>query len=373
MSYARAVRTGNRTAAALLLWLALFPGLCAAAPDYGALARWLAGLEPAQGVSPSTGPAWTRYARAFDTSWTALERERLGKMRGWAVSELRIPGRNGRPLFYPFSGPDFLSAGLFFPEAPEYVLIGLEPVGALPDFGGMSEASLAAYLDSVERSLGDLFKRSYFRTRRMQSDLDRQGVGGTLPLLLLFLPRLGCEVLSLRGVRLKSDGALEDYELSEGGRAAPAGIRIEFRRKGETRRLFYFSLDLSDGALKSAPQVMAYVRRLGRVNSFLKSAAYLMHGKRFDSIRGAILGQSACVLQDDSGIPYPLYDPGRWELRLYGSYAEPIAEFKDIRQPELERAYAQRTHVPPLPFSLGYHWGQKRGVNLQFALLKPKR
>jgi hypothetical protein len=37
------------------------------------------------------------------------------------------------PMLYMFSGPDFLYATLFFPNAATYVLAGLEPVGQIPD------------------------------------------------------------------------------------------------------------------------------------------------------------------------------------------------------------------------------------------------
>ena len=36
-------------------------------------------------------------------------------------------------MLYMFSGPDFLYATSFFPNASTYVLAGLEPVGAVPD------------------------------------------------------------------------------------------------------------------------------------------------------------------------------------------------------------------------------------------------
>ena len=35
-------------------------------------------------------------------------------------------------LFYPFGGPDLLSAAQFFPAASSYVLVGLEPPGRIP-------------------------------------------------------------------------------------------------------------------------------------------------------------------------------------------------------------------------------------------------
>ena len=40
-------------------------------------------------------------------------------------------------MLYMFSGPDFLYATSFFPNAATYVLAGLEPVGQIPDLIGL--------------------------------------------------------------------------------------------------------------------------------------------------------------------------------------------------------------------------------------------
>ena len=41
-------------------------------------------------------------------------------------------------MLYMFSGPDFLYATSFFPNASTYVLAGLEPVGAVPELTSLS-------------------------------------------------------------------------------------------------------------------------------------------------------------------------------------------------------------------------------------------
>ena len=41
--------------------------------------------------------------------------------------------QNAKVIFYPFSGPDYLTAHAFFPNADKYVMLGLEPVGKLPE------------------------------------------------------------------------------------------------------------------------------------------------------------------------------------------------------------------------------------------------
>jgi len=55
-------------------------------------------------------------------------------------------------MFYMFSGPDFLYADAFFPEATTYVMAGLEPPGQIPDLQKMPRGSLGPSLGSVARS-----------------------------------------------------------------------------------------------------------------------------------------------------------------------------------------------------------------------------
>jgi len=55
-------------------------------------------------------------------------------------------------MLYMFSGPDFLYANVFFPEATTYVLSGLEPVGGMPDVS-QSRRSLSGTLATFRRKI----------------------------------------------------------------------------------------------------------------------------------------------------------------------------------------------------------------------------
>jgi hypothetical protein len=68
-------------------------------------------------------------------------------------------------LFYPFSGPDILHAQTFFPEADKYVMIGLEPVGSLPEFKKEETDSLDAYYNKVNTSLNAILKFSFLEQK----------------------------------------------------------------------------------------------------------------------------------------------------------------------------------------------------------------
>ena len=80
-------------------------------------ARFIAGLPPSES-SPlarlTQNPKWQAYAQSFNANWQALESRQLVHVRGWSDKHLQ---NRKAPLYYMFSGPDFLYANAFFPEA----------------------------------------------------------------------------------------------------------------------------------------------------------------------------------------------------------------------------------------------------------------
>jgi hypothetical protein len=71
------------------------------------------------------GPNSSAHAKEFDTSWADIEKRQLGPIRDWMRQTLpAVPFSDTSPLLYVFSGPDFLHASTFFPNASTYVLCG---------------------------------------------------------------------------------------------------------------------------------------------------------------------------------------------------------------------------------------------------------
>jgi hypothetical protein len=122
--------------------------------------------------------------------------------------------------------------------------------------------------------------------------------------------------------------------------------------------LYYFTTDVSDGGIKSAPGFLKFCQRLGTGSSFLKSSSYLMFEQGFTTIRNFILEHSNRIVQDDSGIPLAYFDPNKWNLRLFGVYLGPIDLFKQHYQPRLQEIFRQG-NPPPLDFGFGYRWNYK--------------
>lgn len=311
-----------------LLFLAalLAAPLLHAANDLNDTARFLAGM-PVSGGSPLAplmgDPAWKQHATYFNSAWTKLEARQLSKVRAWSGGNLH---RREPNVFYMFSGPDFLYANAFFPDARNYVLCGTEPVGSVPD---IAKLNLGQALYGMEGSLNSVMNYSFFQTKQMRSDFSAAQLNGTIPVLMVFLARRGKTIQNISPTQ-------------------PRGVRIDFN--GGT--LYYFSVDLSNGSVDRSG-LLSFCRKLGRGESLLKSASYLPHESGFSNIDNFLLNQSDLIVEDDTGIPYHSFDPAQWQVRLYGVYQPPIDIFKQDFQPDLADAFAHSS-PPALPFGIGY-------------------
>ena len=112
------------------------------------------------------------------------------------------------PLFYiyPFSGPDFLHAFQFYPNANEYILLALEEVGTIPDFKSISEDSTEVYARNLNIFLRDIYLRSYFITGNMIDDISENKVNGILSTLYWFIKKTNHEIISVEKITLDSLG-----------------------------------------------------------------------------------------------------------------------------------------------------------------------
>ena len=135
-------------------------------------------------------------------------------------------------------------------------------------------------------------------------------------------------------------------------------------RTGREKSLYYFSADLANGSM--SPGILRFCSNLGPTNSFLKAASYLMHEDSFSTVRNLLLGVSASIVEDDSGIPVRYLTPDRWTLRFFGSYTSPIELFKKYYQTDLYQDYANNS-PKPLTFGFGYQIN-RRTSNLIVAV-----
>jgi hypothetical protein len=318
------------------------------------VARFLAGLPPADGSSladASGSRVWQRHAAAMDAAWEKIEARQLSRIRTWSASELTSPSNT---LYYFFSGPDFLYADAFFPSATTYVMAALEPSGPLPTVGRFRGESLSYGLAQLRSSLNSVLNFSFFRTREMRTTLSANNFSGTLPILYIFLARTGKTIEDVTFHDINEDGRL--VAAGEGlPRGAANVARILFKgRDGQQRTLYYVQTDLSNGGWRRSG-FKAFTETMEPGDALIKSASYLLHMTAFADVRTHLLERSKRLLQDDSGVPISYLKKDEWQLRPFGRYLGPIAVFPDNYQKQLAELF--RSAKPPgIDFGVGYRF-----------------
>ena len=302
-------------------------------------AKFLGGLPVKGPLEPLTqSEAWRNHANSLDEAWFKKEFHQLNPIRTWMGANANEYYNSSNTMYYMFSGPDFLYAHAFFPNANTYILAGLEPVGQVPDLSRLNPDVLHGELSALRSSMSTVLKTHYFITKDMRTDLLR--VGGTLPILYVFLARRGCTVLETTYIN------------------SPApGVKITFVHHGPKQTLYYFKTDLSGG--KSA--FLNWCAAQGPGLSLLKAASYLMHTEGFGGVRNFLLEHSRVIIQDDSGIPLRSFTKG-WTVNCYGRYVPHVEMFGKYHQADLAAIYAKDPPPSELGFPFGYHWQKDRGL-----------
>jgi hypothetical protein len=316
-------------------------------------AHFLAGMPPSA-ASPlaalTRDQSWLQHAGFFDRAFGELDRTQLSNIRTWSNARLRLQ----RPaMFYMFSGPDFLYADAFFPTASTYVLAGLEPVGQIPDLLKMPHGSMGPSLQNIAGSLHSVLNFSFFKTHNMRMELNSERLGGTVPILYVFLARAGKTVRDARLIALDQEG-IEQPD-GPGVRSTAHGVKIVFTgQDGRAQALYYFSTNLADDGVANSG-ILKFCERLGTGDSLIKSASYLLHSAKFSKIRDFLLAHSASILQDDSGIPVTYFDRQKWQLQPFGQYRGPVDVFPQNYQPKLRELF-QKGDPSAMDFGVGYRW-----------------
>ena len=173
------------------------------------LARFVAGqpLSPGSTLRRLEGLPSVRKHTADTAALTKTWYDRrLNTLRDWAKAEIHPRISRPKVVKYPFGGPDFVHATTLFPGADEYILVGLEPVGTLPDFLAMDDLSLNSYLSHLNHTLRSISQRNFFITTEMREDFGKQGVDGVYAVLLYFASMTKHEVLNGQYVRIDASG-----------------------------------------------------------------------------------------------------------------------------------------------------------------------
>jgi hypothetical protein len=298
---------------------------------------------------------WISHDPAIQAAWNDFRQQRYEPMQQWALNELptRIPRQH--VVRYFFGGPDLLSVMAFFPEAPTYILCGMEPIGKIKSIEELSPEELQIGAAQVEEATKTFLLYGYFITKEMKTQMSNGPFQGVLPILLTFLALNNHHILSV--------------ELLPLGGVPGLRIRFQPRLGGPEQQLFYAQANLSNEGNLS---FFKWLRSFGPGPAYLKAASYLLHENGFSRTREFLLSQSTAILQDDSGIPLRFFDPEKWGLYFFGTYQNPIELFKKYYQSDLAASYSASGLRGPMPFGTGYqcNTGESGGANLLLAVKK---
>jgi hypothetical protein len=328
-----------------------------------ASAQLLAGIQPSDPtlrLGTAQQAAWNSHSAEMRQAWAKVRDGQMAPMIAWREANLPRTCPVGKTLLYPFSGPDFFNAYWLFPECESYIMFGLEHVGEMPALETMGEREFARLLADVRGAMTNLFVRNYFVTDTMSRQLRTAQLRGVLPVIAVAMALSGVEVLSATPLTLAAAGgttaaAGAEPQQKRHAKRKLVGITVEFRRSDSTRvqRLHYFSVDATDASLATQPEFLEHLRSLGQAPMLLKSASYLLHGTEFRRLRNVLLEVGTFLVQDDTGLPYPLLLKRGWQVEIYGRYERPIPPFEYAFQPALAKAF-QTQKPESLPFLFGY-------------------
>ncbi len=343
------------------------------------VASFLSGVDTSLFYGSFNPDFWNEFSNRINKDFNLIKKERLDPMMKFGQKHL-LSETDTALLFYPFSGPDFLHAFQFFPNANEYILLALEDIGSIPDFSSFSIDSTQNYAMNLNIFLRDIYMRSYFITGNMEDDIATNKVDGVLSTLYWFIKRTNHDIVSVEKITLDSLGnIIEEKTVNEGWNSNGVdGVRFCFKTSdNKLKKLIYFSCDMSDQALTGRnnkrvyhnnPNLLVFLNNMRTCNTFIKAASYMMHHNKpdlsFNNVINVILSKSKSIFQDDTGVPFKYFKKNDWNIIPFGTYEKPIKDFDRwpyMMQEDLNSFFKNsKNHGGDLPFSLGYHWKDRK-------------
>lgn len=350
----------NVSVARSFLWgvcLVLCVSAPAAALEPGQTAAILAGA-----IAPDDLPQdalvsselYAAHRTRMESAWQRYADERGRTLNLWTLEHIDLPA--GGTVFYPFSGPDFVTPHRFYPHADRYVMVAMQIAGRPPDFGA-SAAHSALILDVFRQGASQFGDLGYFITEELYEEFQNgAAVEGITGMLMLMAVREGHEVLSIVPVRVDEQGSVEELDPVQASPSDWASVRMRLRDTTDDREvtLDYLRLNLGDAWLNEHPGDATFIRDMASHPIVFKAASHMPETGWFETLVTAALQHSPHIVQDETGIPYDRL-ASSFEVTLYGHYTLPNRSFSPGQQPALRLAYAERDDIEPLPFDYGYN------------------
>ena len=332
--------------------------------EYDAVAKLIAGLYVPEDFLDKN--ALTSYRDHLNSEWSNLGNKSLFMVKKWAEAYIHPLVSTTSMVFYPFGGPDVAYVSKFFPNATDYVLVGLERVGDFRTIYNKIKDPL--FLENLKDAFATYLDRGFFITSEMmsQSSQGTSAAGGTLCFMLIQLARLGYNIVSVENVSINEKGEIVTRALN-----MINGVKVVCSEKNSQKQknFYYFRADM-DNKTANLDNLKNFVGKFA-FTTFLKSASYALADKNLSGMKNFILDNSLAILQDDSGVPFASLDK-KWDKYAFGVYTKPILKiFNYCLQPDLAEFFKSSEFIP-LAFKIGYGFSAAK-PNLLLAVDSEKQ
>ncbi len=295
------------------------------------------------------------YEKTIATNWNSFYLNQLSLIKNWTLQHNITSPTDTTTVFYPFSGPDFPFVNSFFPYAKNYIFIGLENIGQIPDLSKYSDLQLEKYIYEFQNTLSEYFRNGYFSTQNMKKNFRNPDMNGIVHPLTFFITISGYKIIRIQNFLINDFGKPVYYDSLPPLTKHIKALKIVFSDDNNTlHNLYYLQVDLSNANFREHPELITFISNFGKKNVFLKSASYLLHKPKFTYFRDFLMKQAGKILQDDSGFSYEYLKNNKLTIKLYGNYRKTLNIFKKYYQPDLYDDY-QKEKPDKLSFRFGYN------------------
>lgn len=297
---------------------------------------------------------YENYEKSITTTWNYFYNNQILLISKWAISNNITSETDTTTVFYPFSGPDFAFLYGFFPYANNYVLVGLENIGVVPNFKEYSDLEIEQYLNSLSNSMTHFFLEGFFSTQTMKNSFRSPNMNGIIHPLLFFINRTGHTITNMNYFTIDEFGKPIFVEKLEPLNKQIKGVKLSFVGDNGKKDLYYLQFNLSNESYVEYPEFATFISNYGHKNVFLKSASYLLQEDFISQFRKLLYNQAIKILQDDSGFSYDFLKKSGFDIALYGNYTRTLNIFENYWQEDLKNAF-NSSNISKLPFRFGYN------------------
>lgn len=293
-----------------------------------------------------------------DAAWDVYQKNMGQPMSLWAKDEVRYQG--GGTIFYPFSGPDFVTVSQIYPNANRYVMVAMQAAGEPATLVNVSANRSQSFQAKFLREWLKFSRLGFFRTDDLNRDLlDRQSQIGVTTILITFALYSGYDINEVYPITLDSNKG--DFVRSTGPWTS---VRLVMTKAGKPVTLDYVSVDLSDSHLASIEPMRHWLNKETRHPVLLKAASHLLQETYFSTLRDMLVANATMVVQDETGLNYT-YLAKIGKVDLYGGFLYPHELFNRRKQESLGQAYKEAGNVKPVPFAFSYNkQNERRSVQI---------